>query len=59
MYSWIASSAKRLTAITLVLSAIAAFAFAQEDPDPNSPTPVISDAASTRAIATDDPKVFG
>ncbi len=54
MYSWIASSAKRLTAITLVLSAIAAFAFAQEDPDPNSPTPVlITDAASTRAIATD------
>ncbi|MBK7513213.1 MAG: hypothetical protein IPI76_13235 [Chloracidobacterium sp.] len=32
MYSWIMSSAKRMTAITLVLSAFAAFAFAQEDP---------------------------
>lgn len=54
MYSWITSSAKRMTAITLVLSAFAAFAFAQEDPDPNSPTPVlISESASTRAIATD------
>ena len=44
----------RVLVASLAMSALALTAFAQDDPDPNSPTPIlISENGSTRALAVD------
>lgn len=45
----------RIITAAFVISMVSAVSFAQDDPDPNSPTPILlSESGSTRALAVED-----